>query len=51
MKNVFYFSGYDGSIINFLLGSENRPDQPKPETAEELFNAAMDQEILKLASE
>lgn len=44
VKNVFYFSGYDGSVIAFLTGVEHQ--ESKPQTAEELFKAAMDQEIL-----
>jgi len=39
IKNVFFFSGYDGAIITMLSS--------KMKTAEELFNAAMDQEILQ----
>lgn len=45
VKNVYYFSGYDGSTIAFLTGVEGQKSEPK--TAEELFFAAMDQEILK----
>ncbi len=47
VKNVFYFSGLDGSIIAFLTGLEDRPEN-KPQTATELFNAAMDQELLSM---
>lgn len=47
-KNVFYFSGYDGSIVAFLTGVEGKAEKPTPTTAEELFKAAMDQEVLKL---
>ena len=46
VKNVYYFSGYDGSVVAFLTGTEHQEKQP--ETAEELFSAAMDQELLKL---
>lgn len=46
VQNVYYFSGFDGSVIAFLTGIEGKTTTPK--TAEELFNAAMDQEILNL---
>lgn len=46
VKNVFYFSGYEPSIIAFLTGVEHQKTEPK--TAEELFNAAMDQEVLQM---
>ena len=50
-KNVFYFSGYEASTIAFLTGV-TKPDKEfkEPETAEELFKAAMDQEILNLVT-
>lgn len=44
VSNVYYFSGYDGSIIAFLTGVEGQTSVPK--NAEELFNAAMDQEVM-----
>lgn len=43
-KNVFYFSGYDGSVVAFLTGTEHQKSEPK--NAMELFNAAMDQEVM-----
>lgn len=46
-KNVFYFSGYDGSTIAFLTGVEGQAEKA-PTTAEELFNAAMNQEIMNM---
>lgn len=46
-KNVFYLSGYDGSILSFLLGGDAK-DKKAPETAEQLFEAAMNQEILNM---
>lgn len=46
-KNVFYLSGYDPAILGFLLGGSSG-DQKEPETAEQLFNAAMNQEILNM---
>lgn len=45
-KNVFYFSGYEASIIAFLTGLEHQEKEPK--NAEELFYAAMDQEVLNM---
>ncbi|MCP4650333.1 MAG: DUF2828 family protein [PVC group bacterium] len=49
-ENVFYFSGYEASIIAFLLGVEKKEDQVQntPKTAGELFDSAMDQEILNM---
>ena len=47
VKNVFYFSGYDGSTIAFLTGVEGQAEKA-PTTAEELFNAAMNQEIMNM---
>lgn len=44
VENVYYFSGYDGSIIAFLTGVEHQEVQPK--NASELFTAAMNQELL-----
>jgi hypothetical protein len=46
VKNVYYFSGFDGAVIAFLTGSENKTEKT-PSTAEELFFAAMQQEILQ----
>lgn len=46
-ENVFYLSGYDGSIISFLLGG-NGSKTGTPKTDVELFEAAMSQEILDL---
>lgn len=45
-KNVFYLSGYDGSILSFLLGKEGQTSTPQTDV--ELFEAAMSQEILDL---
>ena len=41
VKNVFYLSGYSASNVQFLLNDE-------VETAQDLFDAAMDQELLRL---
>jgi Domain of unknown function (DUF2828) len=41
VKNVFYMSGYSASNVKFLMNS-------KVETALDLFNQAMDQELLNL---
>lgn len=40
--NFFYISGFDGSIISFLLGGE------APKNAAELVDAALDQELLDM---
>lgn len=49
VKNVFYFSGYDPSIIAFLTGKQIKDaKQKEPTTAYELFSSAMNQEILNL---
>jgi hypothetical protein len=42
--NTIHIGGLDGSIVAFLLGNEI--SQKVPSTSEELFEAAMDQEIL-----
>lgn len=42
----FYMSGFDPEGIKFLLGKA--PNSSTPKTAEELFKAAMDQELLNL---
>jgi hypothetical protein len=46
VKNVYYFSGYEASIIAFLTGVEGQKKEPK--NAEELFESAMDQEIMNM---
>lgn len=48
VKNCFYFSGYDPSIISFLTGTVGKEGEEQPSTAEELFKAAMDQEVLSM---
>lgn len=48
VENVYYFSGYDGSIISFLTGQENKETTSTPKNAEELFASAMDQELLNM---
>jgi len=45
-ENIFYFSGYDPSILAFLTGTDVQTQEPK--TAEEVFNAAMNQEIMHM---
>jgi hypothetical protein len=44
-ENVFYFSGYDPSVMAFLTGLKE-PGRKQPKNAEELFNEAMNQELL-----
>lgn len=47
--NLFHMSGFDGSGIAFLTGvTKNGVAQATPKTAEELFEAAMNQECLDL---
>lgn len=41
VPNVFYMSGYSASNVKFILNN-------KVETAQDLFNVAMDQELLNL---
>jgi hypothetical protein len=41
VKNVFYLSGYSAANVSFLMNQ-------KIETAQDLFDAAMDQELLNL---
>lgn len=45
-KNCFYFSGYDLSPLAFLFGGSKTSSSGVPSTAAELFDAAMDQEVL-----
>lgn len=42
--NNFYMSGYDPASVAFIMGTERHKATPK--NATELFNAAMDQELL-----
>lgn len=42
--NFFYMSGYDPATVSFILGTS--PFKATPRTAEELFQAAMNQELL-----
>jgi len=46
VKNVFYFSGYDLSPLAFLFGVEGQTSLPK--TAEEMFEASMNQELMNM---
>lgn len=43
--NFFYMSGFDPACVSFILGG-NKPEKKAPKNAEELFMAAMDQELL-----
>lgn len=50
-KNVFYLSGFDGAVVSFLFGKEDANGMvTAPKTAEELFDAAMNQELLEYVS-
>lgn len=44
--NLFHISGLDGSAVAFITGTERQASVPK--TSEELFLAAMNQEILEM---
>ena len=44
-SNFFYMGGFDPAGITFLLGGEEK-DKPAPKTPRELFEAAMNQEIM-----
>ena len=44
--NLFHISGLDGSAIAFITGTEHQVSTPK--NSEELFQAAMDQEVLNM---
>ena len=47
--NMFYMSGFDPSALSFLLGGKVKENKEEtPTTAEELFYAAMNQEVLNL---
>lgn len=51
VENVYYFSGYDASVIAFLTGVEVKGEvKNEPKNAKELFLAAMDQEILNMVN-
>lgn len=54
-KNTFYFSGFELSPLGFLFGVEGKFDEKTgeielPKTGEELFLAAMNQELLNLVT-
>ena len=44
--NLYHMSGLDGSAIAFLMGTNQNPTIPK--NSEELFLAAMEQEVLQM---
>lgn len=46
VDNVYHFSGYDGSTVAFLTGVEGQTVEPK--NARELFDAAMNQELMSM---
>lgn len=47
-QNFFYMSGYDPSIVSFLFGGD-KPEIKAPKTARELFEVAMQQDLLNMA--
>lgn len=46
--NFFYMSGLDPAGISFLLTGKYSPDNRTPKTPKELFEAAMNQELLNM---
>lgn len=46
VPNIYYCSGLDGAILAFLTGVEGQTSEPK--NAEELFQAAMGQELMTM---
>lgn len=48
--NLYYMAGFDPAAIAFITGTEEKKGMPTPKNAEELFEAAMDQEILHLVN-
>ncbi len=44
-NNVFYMSGFDGAALNFLFDKQGSSEKT-PRTARELYEAAMNQELL-----
>lgn len=44
---VFYFSGFDPSVMAFLT-NQSSSDKPAPKNARDLFDAAMSQEIMQM---
>jgi hypothetical protein len=47
-KNVFYYGGYDPSVITFLTGSKS--NDKKPQTAEDVVDIALNQELMQYIS-
>lgn len=45
--NVFYFGGFDGSVISFLTGTKVQ-EKGIPKNAKELMLSALDQEVLQM---
>lgn len=45
-KNLFHLSGLDPAVVAFITGTTHQAQLPK--TSEELFDAAMDQEVLNM---
>ena len=43
--NFFYMSGYDPSVVSFIMGG-NKPEAKIPTNAEELMRVALNQELL-----
>jgi len=45
-ENIFYMSGFDGAGLAFIAGKVKSADDRAPQTAEELFEVAMSQEVM-----
>ena len=43
-----HISGLDGAVVAFITGTVVQKNKPLPKTSEELFLAAMDQEVLNM---
>lgn len=47
--NLYHISGLDGSVVSFVLGKKDATGNvQQPKNSEELFMAAMDQEVLNM---
>lgn len=45
---LMHISGLDGAVVAFITGTTAQKDKALPKTSEELFLAAMDQEVLNM---
>ena len=49
-QNAFYLSGFDGSVLNLLLGKEENNKKKNIRDAKELLEEALNQEIFQLVN-